>query len=582
MLEIRFANPSISYAEKFMDHAFMASIIRNPVVPPMDPWYLGGDLGVYYYLGYWIFGALAIVSGVPSNIAFNLALPTVLGFSALNMYALGHLLSDRFRWLPLATFLVVNPSFIWQAIQGKAWGAILWDSTRTITNTINEFPLFSFLWGDVHAHVIGIFNQVFLIFLLVYAWKKWNRAGTREKFIIACLSAISLGSMPLINSWDVIIYAPITLLFGVLILRESRGEEPASPRHAGKNGGVSALYEAGREFLEKGYAFLILVPVLSVVLYLPFYLQMSTSGILGIGVVRIPSTPAEFLLIHGIFILIYIVYLAGDIRKMPYLLAIPIPIALLGYPAAAVGVIPLVYFLARRSKNPAELLAILGLFVVVICEFFYLKDNMGDTYFRMNTVFKFYIAAWLLMGASSFTMLGTLLSPWIPRGSLPAGLVKGATVAVIALLLVIPIVIPIDSPYGSTLDGLAYIEETHPGDARAVRYLRSLEGEFGIVEAEGGDYTYYSRISSFTGIPAIIGMPFHEYMWRSGNWSGERPGDVRLIYENPTMTIPLMKKYGANLLYVGDPEREQYSVRVEKSGLSPIYDQEGIQIYYLP
>ncbi len=44
-----------------MDHAFMASIIRTPVVPPLDPWFLGATLDVYYYLGYWIFGTLALI-----------------------------------------------------------------------------------------------------------------------------------------------------------------------------------------------------------------------------------------------------------------------------------------------------------------------------------------------------------------------------------------------------------------------------------------------------------------------------------------------------------------------------------------
>ncbi|MFZ2073686.1 MAG: DUF2298 domain-containing protein, partial [Methanoregula sp.] len=72
MLTVRFVNPTISYAEKFMDHAFLASIMRNPVVPPLDPWFAGGTMDVYYYLGYWIFGCLGIVSGVPSNVAFNL------------------------------------------------------------------------------------------------------------------------------------------------------------------------------------------------------------------------------------------------------------------------------------------------------------------------------------------------------------------------------------------------------------------------------------------------------------------------------------------------------------------------------
>lgn len=581
MTEVRFVNPSISYAEKFMDHAFLASIIRTPVVPPLDPWYLGGFMDVYYYLGYWIFGAVAIVSGVPSNIAFNLALPTVLGYSALNMYALGHLLSERFRWLPLATFLVVNPSFIWQIIQGKAPGAVMWDSTRTITNTINEFPLFSFLWGDVHAHVIGIFNQVFLIFLLVFAWKQWLDCDRRKRWLIAGLCAISLGSMPLINSWDVIVYAPITVLFGILIFVKARGVRARPDREEGT--GISAFINPVAAFLERSYGFLILVPVLSVAIYLPFYLQMSTSGILGVGIVHAPTIPGEFLLVHGFFLLIYLVYLSGDIGKRPYLLAIAIPVALAGYPAAAIAAIPLVYLLARKEKSPAELLAILGLMVIITCEFLYLIDNMGETYFRMNTVFKFYIAAWLLMGASSFSMLGDLISLLIPRKAFTKRAGSAAIIGICAILLVTPLVVDLDSPYpGGTLDGLAYLEEAHPGDAQAVAYLRSLEGRAGIVEAEGGDYTYYSRISSFTGIPSIIGMPFHEYMWRSGEWTGDRPGDIRMIYENPAMTRPLMEKYGASLLYVGELEREQYAVRVQEAGLLTIYDQEGVQIYCLP
>ena len=225
MLELRFINPSISFAEKFMDHAFLASVMRDPVVPPADPWFLGGTLDVYYYLGYWMFGALGILSGVPSNIVFNLALPTVLANAAVGMYALGHLLSNRLQWLPLLTFLVVNPSFLWQAILGKSSGAILWDSTRTIPDTINEYPAFSFVWGDVHAHVVSIFNQVLLLFLLVYALKNWKVLAPRHRLIVSCLCALSLGSMPLINTWDVLLYAPITLLFGLLIWYENRGDE---------------------------------------------------------------------------------------------------------------------------------------------------------------------------------------------------------------------------------------------------------------------------------------------------------------------------------------------------------------------
>ncbi len=86
--------------------------------------------------------------------------------------------------------------------------------TRTIPDTINEYPAFSFVWGDVHAHVVSIFNQVLLLFLLVYALKNWKDLAPRYRLFLSCLCALSLGSMPLINTWDVLLYAPITCCLG--------------------------------------------------------------------------------------------------------------------------------------------------------------------------------------------------------------------------------------------------------------------------------------------------------------------------------------------------------------------------------
>ena len=148
MVDVRFVNPTISYAEKFMDHGFLASVMRNPVVPPLDPWFSGGTLDVYYYLGYWMFGCLAIISGVPSNIAFNLALPTVFALAGVVAYAIGTLMLERFRWVTLLIFFLPNPSFFYNLAIGTPLTSVLWNSTRTIANTINEYPLFSFIWGD--------------------------------------------------------------------------------------------------------------------------------------------------------------------------------------------------------------------------------------------------------------------------------------------------------------------------------------------------------------------------------------------------------------------------------------------------
>jgi YYY domain-containing protein len=565
MLDIRFANPTISYAEKFMDHGFLASVIRSPVVPPLDPWFSGGSLNVYYYLGYWMLGCLAIVAGVPSNIAFNLCLPTVFALSAVSLYAIGTLLLDRFRWLPLVTLILPNPALIFQILTGKAVNpaydaSLSWLGTRTITNTINEFPLFSFVWGDVHAHVVSIFNQVFLLFLLLFVYKRWVTLERPGKITVMALIAVSLGSMPLFNTWDVLLYAPLVLVTGFLILWRDR----AFPDRT-------------------AWTFLLAVPPVSILCYLPFYLQLKTSTG-AIALVRTPSDPLEFLWVNGIFIAIFFALLVPEIQKKPWLLLACLPFALAGYVSAAIAVIPLVYFIAKDDRDIPHVLAAFGLAILIACELIYMKDNMGETYFRMNTVFKCYLPAWLMLGTAAFVMAGQWCASTLRIPPVPARISAVLTVVVVTILFILPFVViaPFSNAPG-TLDGLAFLETQHPADAGGVAYLRSLAGSEILVEAEKGDYSYYSRISSFTGIPAVIGQPFHEFMWRGDKdgWFSTRNTDIRTIYEQPKETIPLMKKYNATLLYVGDPERERYNVTLPAAGLTKIYSSRGTDIYRL-
>jgi YYY domain-containing protein len=332
---------------------------------------------------------------------------------------------------------------------------------------------------------------------------------------------------------------------------------------------------------------LIIVPSAAILCYLPFYLQLQTNTG-GVSIVQTPSNPFEFLLVNGWFIALFFVFLIRDIANRPYLLLIALPFILIGYTAAAIAVIPATYLIARlaqkRETDCTGLLAILGLAILIFCELFYLKDNMGDTYFRMNTVFKCYLPAWILLGIAAFAMIGKWLENWGKIPVLPARQSAVLAITVIGMLFVVPFLIPVTVSYGShTLDGLAYLRDSHPSDASAVAYLRTLSGNEILVEAEGGDYTYYSRVSSFTGIPGIIGMPFHEFMWRGDNtgWFSTRNNDIRAIYEQPDRTIPLMKKYNATLLFVGDAERERYEVNISPSGLERVYFAEGTDIYRL-
>ena len=118
------------------------------------------------------------------------------------------------------------------------------------------------------------------------------------------LAAVSLGSMPALNSWDVLIYAPVVILFGLLIWHRNRAAMPA--------------WSAAR--------FLAAVPPLAVASYLPFYLTIKASTG-GPALVMTPSDPAQFLLVQGFFILAFCLLLIGDIVKRPYLLVGAVPFA---------------------------------------------------------------------------------------------------------------------------------------------------------------------------------------------------------------------------------------------------------------
>ncbi|HZD44113.1 MAG TPA: DUF2298 domain-containing protein, partial [Methanomicrobiales archaeon] len=477
---------------------------------------------------------------------------------------LGTILIPRFRWLLLPTLLLANPSFFYHLFLGEGMQTVMWESTRTIVNTINEYPIFSFLWGDVHPHVMSIFNQVFLILLLVSAYRGWDRLEKTGQWLLIGLVALSLGSMPGINTWDVLIYAPVTLVFGLLIWRRYRRSD--------------VLFDPA------ALRFLIAVPPLAVLSYLPFYLQLSSQGIEGILLVPTPSEPLQFLLVHGFFLAVFFVYIGRDIVKRPYLALAVAPFLAFGYAAAAIAALPLAFLAARKEHTIPEIFAIAGLALSILCEILYFKDNMGDVYYRMNTVFKCYIPVWLMMSVGAFSMIGGYLERVkIPWRILPVHR-RALAVCAVAGLLVLPFALNINfGPGTHTLDGLAYLEGTNPGDAEAVRYLASLPVGDLIVEAEGGDYAYYSRIASFSGIPGIVGQPFHEYMWRGDTAEVmERAADVRTIYEDPSRTLDLMNKYNATLLYVGPTENEHYHVDLPTEELELVYDRSGVLIYRLP
>ncbi len=580
-LLIRAFSPDINNAEKFMDHAFITSIITNPTIPPHDPWFAGGNLSVYYYVGYWILAALGITTGTSSSIVFILALPTIFAYAALNCYGLGRLLLKDLHILPLITLIIVNPAFIMLWIQGTHPSMLFWDSTRIISNTINEYPLFSFTFGDVHPHVIGICNQTLLILLLCTAITCWWKISQKSRILLLICTAISLGSMPGINSWDVLLYAPAVMLTGCWIVLTQKKSSELSV--TGVKTRIFTTFTGKRLLSGPLVWYICIIPAIAIFLYLPYYLMMETSGLDGIGLVSNPSDPIEFLLVFGFFFAILFLSLLSEITKRPYFLLILIPSAYYGYLSAGLVIVLLIFLVIRHRSSP-DFLAIIGLFAVLFCEFFYLKDHMGENWYRLNTVFKFYLPAWLLIGSASLVMAGEMIersSLWnIHRSSITR------LIFIIVLILFIAPLLPAcenQAPHIPTLDGAAFLDSWHPDDAAGIAFLKTFPADTVIVEAEDGDYSYFGRISTFTGLSTIIGWPFHEIMWRKDDngWYAKRLADVLSIYEEPDTAASIMRDYHATILYIGKEEQDRYNVLHPTDEFDCVYTKGDVQIYQL-
>ena len=160
-LAFRMFNPDIIGTEKFMDLAFLNSLTRASSFPPYDPWLAGPGFSIsYYYFGYLLMAIMTKLSGVAPAVAFNLSLGLLFALAGTACFGLLYSLTRRL-WVALigwaAIFLLGNLDGARQALaSGTLDNFNWWTPSRVIPDTINEFPFFSFLLGDMHPHMLDI------------------------------------------------------------------------------------------------------------------------------------------------------------------------------------------------------------------------------------------------------------------------------------------------------------------------------------------------------------------------------------------------------------------------------------------
>lgn len=678
-LAIRFANPDLWHpfrgGEKPMDFAYLNAVTRSTVMPPFDPWFAGGFLN-YYYFGQFLVADMIRITGIAPAIAYNLAVPLLFAFTFGAAFSLvynlatltliarkGAAVAARARSPIIAgilggAFVAVAGNIdglaqVWDRFTGPsgesqpAWAFDFWRSSRmfeggTGGNEITEFPFFSFLFADLHAHMIAIPFAILALGLTVAVflraseteafWQRWGRLA---------VLGVAVGALRIINAWDFptqLLLAGGATLAGELFVQR----KPLTAR------------------LASGVLKWIFVAVVGFVVYLPFHInfELFNNGVLQSDF-RTPL--GTYWAVHSIFLLVVLSWVFFEIsdrapaawkryRKYAEANQVPLgvgPLILVMLTAAVLTFLftpisTLVFTtlvalavmgaaaLAYTSGKPGAryIVAVSGFVVMAMAlgggvDMFTVKDDIG----RMNTVFKFYLQAWWLLALASGYFLWLMwadgrfekpkFSPSMPSflnqvfAASKTVWVGGLAVLVVGVMIypVLGTNVRIKDRFDTSstgLNGNAYMETTvHfekdqagvqtaitlADDLRAIEWLqRNVEGSPVIVEGLTDLYRWGGRVSINTGLPAVIGWDWHQRQQRVNYaWAvTQRRQQVDSFFRTGSITeaVALMDEFDVRYVYIGELERITYPAsgldkfdRMAAFGLTPAYSEGAVTIY---
>lgn len=571
-------HPAAHGTEKFMDYGFMETMMRSKTLPATDIWYSQGKIN-YYYGGQYFAVFLTKLSGTQVELTYNLmrtfvaAFAFVLPFSLVRQMTVDMQGKKVYGWkkrLPsitgfiagLAVSIAGNMHYVVyaqiipliQKLKGQEVDSYWFpDATRYIgfnpdvpDKTIHEFPCYSFVLGDLHAHVVNIMFVLLLLGLL-YAWTQKVRNTTpsveklgAKKFWMQQLlmphilaAAMLLGMFHWTNYWDFVIYYVVTggtvLFMNIICLK----------------GDIKRIIAVTAAQAVEIFA-------VATVIILPFTLQFTTM-VQGVRLAQNHSLPHQLLILWGlptILTLVFVISLiVGKLKRLNH---------------------KSLYRLMKAIRTPDLFAVIMGLCaigLVAIPELVYVRDIYENGNARANTMFKLTYQAYIMFGMTMAYVIFRLL--FVNRRKI----LKAVGVIGLALLLWTCGYFgkSVDSWFGQVLDpsqykGLnatAFLETDYAEDVGAIRWLKeNIEGSPVVLEANGDSYSEYERVSAMTGLPTVMGWYVHEWLWRNDVADlNAKADEIETIYTstNAAEVQMLVEKYDISYIFVGSCEREKYA-----------------------
>ena len=647
--------------EKPMDFAYLNAVMKSTWFPPYNPWFSGSWIN-YYYFGFVIIGSLIKLIGTVPAIAYNLAVPLLFALTGVGAFSVAYnLFGGRKRGRLLAglmalafTVLLGNlgvvhliraklielggelfPSTIpalpetvamfrglWEVIahgvklplRTESW---YWHPTRIIppgpgeVGPITEFPAFTFLYGDLHAHMIAFPLTLLALALAVY----WARAS-RPRWLSLVLGGLVIGALYPTNTWDY----PTYLLLGLAALAV---------------GAVRNKFQVA-SFKSLIWRLTLLIG-LTLFFYLP-YIQHYATGYTSFQKWNGSHTPLDiYFWIHAILLFPLLTrtliegyrsivsnqvswrnLVAGGLSAVGLLLLV-LAFAALDYAVALaavpVGVLAALLAFTPEIPPPQRLLWLMvggSMALSLAVEIIVLDGDIG----RMNTVFKFYLQVWTLLSVAAAVSLAWVrerAQVWQPEPRQLWWAVMAALILGGALFLPYGIraraTDRMSSQVGPTLDGMAFMEHAAifdgapergsqeislAGDYAAIRWIQdTVQGSPVILEGRGyREYLWGSRVSIYTGLPAVLGWRWHQVQQYAAlpetvvSW---RQDDVSDCYNttDASRALSILARYDVRYVYVGAYERAYYDPAglakfddlADQGLLRVVYNAQGVMIY---
>jgi uncharacterized membrane protein len=139
-----------------------------------------------------------------------------------------------------------------------------------------------------------------------------------------------------------------------------------------------------------------------------------------------------------------------------------------------------------------------------------------------------------------------------------------------------------------TLDGSAFLGRFEPDDLAGIRWLE--RAPYGVVAEAASlqaSYTNFARVSTHSGLPAVLGWPGHQSQWRGGaEEMGTREPDLAQLYRARTwdQAVSILEKYNIRYVFFGSLERAQYQANTTlfDNYLKPVFRSGNTVIYEVP